>query len=193
MPMLRQPHDHHRDFRTRLRAEVPAHAPFVGGASWLCTDLCDGPGTATPPYWRFKGLTEGTPAGRLPQIRKIRSPLATDVGLFPCETRAKLRRSRRGATSRAPKKVERKGMQTGGTQTVQAKWTARPATPPPTEGKQRQVTRSSLSRRDLPRRGEDLRSSPFAPFCAFTPVRSLVGRSRHCMPGRTGCPFADEP
>jgi len=26
MPMLRQPHDHHRDFRTRLRAEAPAHA-----------------------------------------------------------------------------------------------------------------------------------------------------------------------
>src|SRR6516164_2068292 len=26
MPVLRQPHDHHRDFRARLRAEVPAHA-----------------------------------------------------------------------------------------------------------------------------------------------------------------------
>jgi hypothetical protein len=26
MPVLRQPHDHHRDFRARLRAEVPAYA-----------------------------------------------------------------------------------------------------------------------------------------------------------------------
>src|SRR5216683_4349712 len=26
MPVLRQPHDHHRDFHARLRAETPAHA-----------------------------------------------------------------------------------------------------------------------------------------------------------------------
>jgi len=29
---------------------------------------------------------------------------------------------------------------------------------------------------------------PFARFCAAIPVRSLVGRSGHWMPNRTGCP-----
>ena len=30
MPVLRRPHDHHRDLRARLRAEAPAHTTFGG-------------------------------------------------------------------------------------------------------------------------------------------------------------------